>query len=65
MHAPPIFYCSGDYPSGNPGGSKCVHICLCNTLAPQIKGNHEAMDHMFPSVLGRHQGVALCAGAPS
>ena len=28
---------------------------ICNTLTPQIKGNHGATNHMFPSVPWQHQ----------
>ena len=42
-----------------------VAISKCNTLTPQIKGNHGATNHMFLSVPGQHHDVALCARAAS
>ena len=29
-----------------------IYITICNTLTPQIKGNHRTTNHVFPSVEG-------------
>ena len=37
---------------------------ICNTLAPQIKGNHRATNLMFPSALGQYHDIAQEGGIP-